>query len=75
LIEAIEISFAQGAVSRRGKFELCGNTKSELGATATSRSLNFPEGESPFWAFPELTLWLVATAPSSDFVLPKHSGL
>ena len=50
-------------------------TKSELGAVATSRALNFPEVWKPlFWPhFHELTLRLVATAPSSDFVLPNNS--
>jgi hypothetical protein len=47
-------------------------TKSELGAVATSRALNFPELERLFWPrFYALTLGLVATAPSSDFVLPN----
>ena len=49
-------------------------TKSELGATATSRSLNFPEVGAPVWgAFHELNLRLVAIAPSSDFVLADNS--
>jgi hypothetical protein len=48
--------------------------KSELGAIATSRTLNFPEVGAPVWShFHELTLWLVAIAPSSDFVLPDNS--
>jgi hypothetical protein len=47
------------------------DAKSELGAIAISRSLNWqiPELErSLVHPFQELTSWLVAVAPSSDFV-------
>ena len=50
------------------------HTKSELGAIATSRTLTFQKLERRFRPhFHELTLRLVAIAPSSDFVLPDNS--
>jgi hypothetical protein len=46
--------------------------KSELGAIATSRALTFPVGVPHFY---ELTLRLVAIAPSSDFAITDNSIL
>jgi hypothetical protein len=49
-------------------------TKSEPGAVATGRTTQLSEvGAQVLGAFEELTFRLVATAPSSDFVLPDKS--
>jgi hypothetical protein len=49
------------------------HTKSELGAVATSRTLSNPKSWSAYLSeYHELTLGLVATAPSSDFALSDN---
>jgi len=63
-LELIDHGGKRSKVQRR-------NTKSELGAIATSRVLNLRKvctGGSRMVETHRLSIWLVAIAPSSDFV-------